>query len=109
MKILVKKLFNIIGEKKLKERIGETQMKRLKNENYKFSFYVLCKKIDVEQELSYTFEEFIADFKDTLKKFNEPKLVYKIWKQGESLSRYAKNMGYPKILYIELLKKEEKV
>nr|WP_317279508.1 hypothetical protein [uncultured Fusobacterium sp.] len=93
MKILVKKLFNIIGEKKLKERIGETQMKRLKNENYKFSFYVLCKKIDVEQELSYTFEEFIADFKDTLKKFNEPKLVYKIWKQGESLSRYAKKHG----------------
>lgn len=45
MKILVKKLFNIIGEKKLKERIGETQMKRLKNENYKFSFYVLSKEI----------------------------------------------------------------
>lgn len=93
MKILVGKLFNIIGEKKLKQRIGEVQTRRLKNPDYKFSFYILCQKIDVEQELGYTFEEFVDDFKDTLKKFNEPELVYKIWKQGESLIGYGRKRG----------------
>lgn len=93
MKILVRKLLNIIGEKELKRRIGEVQTRRLKNPDYKFSFYILCQKIDVEQELGYTFEEFVDDFKDTLKKFNEPELVYKIWKQGESLIGYGRKRG----------------
>lgn len=93
MKILVRKLFNIIGEEDLKQRIGEVQTRRLKNPDYKFSFYILCQKIDVEQELGYTFEEFVNDFKDTLKKFNEPELVYKIWKQGESLVGYGRKHG----------------
>lgn len=93
MKILVGKLFNIIGEKDLKRRIGEVQTRRLKNPDYKFSFYILCQKIDVEQELGYTFEEFVDDFKDTLKKFNEPELVYKIWKQGESLIGFGRKRG----------------
>lgn len=93
MKILVRKLFNIIGEKDLKQRIGEVQTRRLKNPDYKFSFYILCQKIDVEQELGYTFEEFVDDFKDTLKKFNEPELVYKIWKQGESLIGFGRKRG----------------
>lgn len=93
MKILVRKLFNIIGEKGLKQRIGEVQTRRLKNPDYKFSFYILCQKIDVEQELGYTFEEFVDDFKDTLKKFNEPELVYKIWKQGESLIGFGRKRG----------------
>lgn len=93
MKILVRKLFNIIGEKGLKQRIGEVQTRRLKNPDYKFSFYILCQKIDVEQELGYTFEDFVDDFKDTLKKFNEPELVYKIWKQGESLIGFGRKRG----------------
>lgn len=104
MNILLQKLYDryerysIIGKV-----IGFATLDNLKSGSLPrlSTFY---KKIDLEKEIGYTYEDFLLDYHCKITKFNEQKSVYNIWCMGLTINEYASMKGLSNQLY-KILKK----
>lgn len=91
-KILYTKLVSTFGKKEAEKIVGEDTLRRLKHGETHIYFHVLCRKLNLEKEIGYTFEDFKLDFKEQLEKYIEKELVYKVWTKGYSLYAYCKKL-----------------
>lgn len=99
MNILLQKLYdkykkyttigNIIGFANL-DNLSSGSLPRLS------TFY---KKIDLEKEIGYTYEDFLLDYHSKIEKFKEIKTVYNIWCMGLTINEYTSMKGSSNQLY----------
>lgn len=108
MNILLQKLYdkyikyttigNVIGFANL-DNLSSGSLPRLS------TFY---KKIDLEKEIGYTYEDFLLDYHSKIEKFKEIKTVYNIWCMGLTINEYASMKGLSNQLY-KILKKGREI
>lgn len=104
MNILLQKLYDryerysIIGKV-----IGFATLDNLKSGSLPrlSTFY---RKIDLEKEIGYTYEDFLLDYHSKISKFKEQRSVYNIWCMGLTINEYASMKGLSNQLY-KILKK----
>lgn len=92
MSILFDKLMNTIGEDEIINRLGKPYFNNLKR-NATVWIYHIYKKINLEKEVGYTYEDCLQDFDYEINKYKEKKAVYKIWKTGSSIYEYGIKLG----------------
>lgn len=92
-KILYTKLVSTFGKKEAEKIVGEDILRKLKHNEKNIYFHVLCRKINLEKEIGYTFEDFRLDFEEQIEKYTEKELVYKVFTKGYSLYAYCKKIG----------------
>lgn len=68
--------------------IGFGTLDRLKSGKLP-KFETFYKKLDLEREIGYTYEDFLIDYLDIMRSFKEKKAVYNIWRMGLSIYEYA--------------------
>jgi hypothetical protein len=86
--ILVEKLYKKYKRfSDISDTIGEDNIIRLQK-GILVTFYTVCQKIDPES-IGYTYEDFLQDYNEDIKIFQEKKIVYNIWKQGYSINAYG--------------------
>lgn len=108
MNILLQKLYekykkyttigNIIGFANL-DNLRSGSLPRLP------TFY---KKLDLEKEIGYTYEDFLLDYHDKIVKFKEQKTVYNLWCMGLTINEYTSMKGSSNQLY-KILKKGREI
>jgi len=52
-------------------------------------FETLYKKLDLEGELGYTYEDFLSDYQEVISGYKEKKALYNIWCTGLSIYEYT--------------------
>lgn len=104
MNILLQKLYNRYERySPIGKVIGFATLDNLKSGSLPrlSTFY---KKIDLEKEIGYTYEDFLLDYHSKIVKFKEVKAVYNIWCMGLTINEYASMKGLSSQLY-NILKK----
>ncbi len=56
-------------------------------------FETLYKKLDLEGELGYTYENFLSDYQEVISEYKEKRALYNIWCMGLSIYEYTQVKG----------------
>ncbi len=56
-------------------------------------FETLYKKLDLEGEIGYTYEDFLSDYQEVISGYKEKKALYNIWCTGLSIYEYTQVKG----------------
>ncbi len=56
-------------------------------------FETLYKKLDLEGELGYTYEDFLSDYQEAISEYKEKRALYNIWCMGLSIYEYTQVKG----------------
>jgi len=104
MSILFDKLMNTMGEAEIIKRLGKPYFNILKK-NATVRMYHICKKINLEKEIGYTYEDCLQDFDYEINKYKEKKVIYKIWKTGSSIYEYGLKLGLKRNYLYRMLRK----
>lgn len=56
-------------------------------------FETLYKKLDLEGEIGYTYEDFLSDYQEVIKEYKEKRALYNIWCRGLSIHEYTQVKG----------------
>lgn len=91
--ILLQKLYATYGSfSNISSRIKEYNLLRIKR-NGTIPLFNLAKNKGLLDEIDYTYEDFIIDYKEDIKGYKETKILFKIWCLGYSIKDYAKFIG----------------
>lgn len=91
--ILLQKLYTTYGSfSNISSRIKEYNLLRIKK-NGTIPLFNLAKHGGLLDEINYTYEDFIIDYKEDIKGYKETKILFKIWCLGYSIKDYAKFIG----------------
>lgn len=91
--ILLQKLYTTYGSfSNISSRIKEYNLLRIKR-NGTIPLFNLAKHEGLLDEINYTYEDFVIDYKEDIKGYKETKILFKIWCLGYSIKDYAKFIG----------------
>ena len=91
--ILLQKLYTTYGSfSNISSRIKEYNLLRIKRKGT-IPLFNLAKNEGILDEIGYTYEDFIIDYKEDIKGYKETKILFKIWSLGYSIKDYAKFIG----------------
>ena len=87
--ILQEKLYNKYKTfTNISKIIGESSLLRL-NKGQHIYFYVIYRKVNLKDEINYTYFDFLIDYEKDIEIYIEKKIVYNIWKSGSSFQQAA--------------------
>lgn len=91
--ILLQKLYTTYGSfSNISSHIKEYNLLRIKK-NGIMPLFNLAKHEGLLDEINYTYEDFIRDYKENIKGYKETKILFKIWCLGYSIKDYTKFIG----------------
>ncbi|WP_407535768.1 hypothetical protein [Cetobacterium somerae] len=91
--ILLQKLYTTYGSfSNISSRIKEYNLLRIKRKGT-IPLFNLAKNEGLLDEIGYTYEDFIIDYKEDVKGYKETKILFEIWCLGYSIKDYAKFIG----------------
>lgn len=91
--ILLQKLYTTYGSfSNISSHIKEYNLLRIKRKGT-IPLFNLAKNEGLLDEIGYTYEDFIIDYKEDIKGYKETKILFKIWCLGYSIKDYAKFIG----------------
>ena len=91
--ILLQKLYTTYGSfSNISSHIKEYNLLRIKRKGT-IPLFNLAKNEGILDEIGYTYEDFIIDYKEYIKGYKETKILFKIWCLGYSIKDYAKFIG----------------